>query len=46
MAQTEAITEPGGTRVAVYLNFDNMVISRYDQINERTRFNATRKTAL
>ncbi len=38
MAQTEAMTEPAGTRVAVYLDFDNIVISRYDQVNGRNSF--------
>jgi hypothetical protein len=32
------MTEPGATRVAVYLDFDNIVISRYDQINGRNSF--------
>ncbi|MEX3644248.1 NYN domain-containing protein, partial [Mycolicibacterium porcinum] len=27
-----------GTRVAVYLDFDNIVISRYDQVNGRNSF--------
>ena len=27
------MTEPGAPRVAVYLDFDNIVISRYDQIH-------------
>ncbi|MBI3216075.1 MAG: NYN domain-containing protein [Mycobacterium sp.] len=31
-------TEPGATRVAVYLDFDNIVISRYDQVNGRNSF--------
>jgi hypothetical protein len=34
----EGMTEPGGTRVAVYLDFDNIVISRYDQVNGRSSF--------
>jgi hypothetical protein len=34
-----AMTEPGTTtRVAVYLDFDNIVISRYDQVNGRNSF--------
>jgi NYN domain/OST-HTH/LOTUS domain len=34
----EMTTEPGATRVAVYLDFDNIVISRYDQVNGRNSF--------
>ncbi|MBW9205463.1 NYN domain-containing protein [Mumia sp. zg.B53] len=30
--------EPGATRVAVYIDFDNIVISRYDQVNGRNQF--------
>ena len=32
------MTEPGTPRVAVYLDFDNIVISRYDQIHGRNSF--------
>src|SRR5215213_977118 len=32
------MTEPGTPRVAVYLDFDNIVISRYDQIHGRSSF--------
>ncbi len=32
------MTEHEGTRVAVYLDFDNIVISRYDQVNGRSSF--------
>ena len=32
------MTEPGSPRVAVYLDFDNIVISRYDQVNGRNSF--------
>ncbi len=32
------MTEPGTARVAVYLDFDNIVISRYDQVNGRNSF--------
>ncbi|OBH19705.1 NYN domain-containing protein [Mycolicibacter terrae] len=32
------MTESGDTRVAVYLDFDNIVISRYDQLNGRSSF--------
>ncbi|HEX7321989.1 MAG TPA: NYN domain-containing protein [Mycobacterium sp.] len=32
------MTDSGDTRVAVYLDFDNIVISRYDQVNGRNSF--------
>src|SRR5580765_5182844 len=32
------MTEPGDTRVAVYIAFDNIVISRYDQVHGRGQF--------
>ncbi|OBC03452.1 hypothetical protein A5784_14655 [Mycobacterium sp. 852013-50091_SCH5140682] len=32
------MTEPAAPRVAVYLDFDNIVISRYDQVNGRNSF--------
>jgi NYN domain/OST-HTH/LOTUS domain len=32
------VTESGATRVAVYLDFDNIVISRYDQVHGRNSF--------
>ena len=32
------MTEPGTPRVAVYLDFDNIVISRYDQVHGRNAF--------
>ena len=38
MDKTGLMTEPGATRVAVYLDFDNIVISRYDQLNGRNSF--------
>ncbi len=38
MSETVVMTEPGATRVAVYLDFDNIVISRYDQVNGRNSF--------
>lgn len=38
MAQTEHMTDTADTRVAVYLDFDNIVISRYDQVNGRSSF--------
>jgi hypothetical protein len=36
------MTEPGTPRVAVYLDFDNIVISRYDQVNGRNSFQRDR----
>lgn len=32
------MTQSGDTRVAVYIDFDNIVISRYDQVNGRNSF--------
>ena len=32
------MTQSSGTRVAVYFDFDNIVISRYDQVHGRTAF--------
>jgi hypothetical protein len=32
------MNDPGFTRVAVYIDFDNIVISRYDQVHGRGRF--------
>ena len=32
------MTESSATRVAVYLDFDNIVISRYDQVNGRNSY--------
>ena len=32
------MTEPGAARVAVYLDFDNIVLSRYDQVHGRNSF--------
>jgi uncharacterized LabA/DUF88 family protein len=32
------MTEPANPRVAVYLDFDNIVISRYDQVNGRNSY--------
>src|SRR5579875_1263927 len=37
-----AMTDPGGTRVAVYIDFDNIVISRYDQVHGRNQFQRDR----
>jgi uncharacterized LabA/DUF88 family protein len=36
------VTEPGAPRVAVYLDFDNIVISRYDQTHGRNSFQKDR----
>ena len=36
------MTEPGAPRVAVYLDFDNIVISRYDQMHGRNSFQRDR----
>jgi len=38
MDETEKMTDNGATRVAVYLDFDNIVISRYDEVNGRNSF--------
>ena len=46
------MTEPGGvgfagiTRVAVYIDFDNIVISRYDQVHGRGQFQRDRARAV
>jgi uncharacterized LabA/DUF88 family protein len=36
------VTEPSAPRVAVYLDFDNIVISRYDQVHGRNSFHRDR----
>ena len=36
------MADPGVTRVAVYLDFDNIVISRYDQVHGQGRFQRDR----
>ena len=36
------MTDPGAPRVAVYLDFDNIVISRYDQVHGRNSFQKDR----
>jgi uncharacterized LabA/DUF88 family protein len=36
------VTEPSAPRVAVYLDFDNIVISRYDQMHGRNSFQKDR----
>jgi uncharacterized LabA/DUF88 family protein len=38
MVDTELMTDLGEGRVAVYLDFDNIVISRYDQVHGRNSF--------
>ncbi len=40
------MTEPGAPRVAVYLDFDNIVISRYDQVHGRNSFQRDRAGGL
>ncbi len=39
------MTEPGDGRVAVYIDFDNIVISRYDQVHGRGTFMRDRQKA-
>src|SRR5690349_10580605 len=39
------MNDPGGTRVAVYIDFDNIVISRYDQVHGRGQFQRDRVRA-
>jgi uncharacterized LabA/DUF88 family protein len=39
------MSDPGATRVAVYIDFDNIVISRYDQIHGRNQFQRDRVRA-
>jgi hypothetical protein len=36
------MNDPGGARVAVYIDFDNIVISRYDQVHGRGSFQRDR----
>lgn len=38
MVKTKPMTDSDTGRVAVYLDFDNIVISRYDQVNGRNSF--------
>src|SRR6201991_1141084 len=38
MVKTGHMTDPGDGRVAVYIDFDNIVISRYDQVHGRNSF--------
>ncbi|ORB04015.1 hypothetical protein BST33_03250 [Mycolicibacter minnesotensis] len=46
MRHTGPMTESGDTRVAVYLDFDNIVISRYDQVNGRSSFQKDKSKGL
>lgn len=39
------MSDPGVARVAVYLDFDNIVISRYDQVHGRNQFQRDRSRA-
>ena len=39
------MSQPGDGRVAVYIDFDNIVISRYDQVNGRSQFQRDRAKA-
>ncbi len=39
------MSEPGDGRVAVYIDFDNIVISRYDQVHGRGQFMRDRQKA-
>jgi uncharacterized LabA/DUF88 family protein len=38
LQRREDVNEPAATRVAVYLDFDNIVMSRYDQVHGRNSF--------
>src|SRR5580704_19671148 len=40
------MNEPGDTRVAVYIDFDNIVISRYEQLHGRGQFQRDRVRGL
>ena len=40
------MTDSGATRVAVYLDFDNIVISRYDQVHGRNSFHRDKTKGL
>lgn len=46
MRHTGSMTDSGNTRVAVYLDFDNIVISRYDQVNGRNSFQKDKSKGL
>ena len=46
MVKTGLMTDPGAGRVAVYLDFDNIVISRYDQVHGRASFHKDKAKGL
>jgi NYN domain/OST-HTH/LOTUS domain len=46
MVKTGPMTDPGAGRVAVYLDFDNIVISRYDQVHGRSSFQRDKSKGL
>ena len=46
MVKTVVMTDPDAGRVAVYLDFDNIVISRYDQVNGRSSFHKDKAKGL
>jgi len=46
MVNTGAMADLGEGRVAVYLDFDNIVISRYDQVNGRSSFQKDKANGL
>ena len=46
MVKTGLMTDADADRVAVYLDFDNIVISRYDQVNGRSSFQKDRAKGL
>jgi hypothetical protein len=46
MVKTDLMSDPGAGRVAVYLDFDNIVISRYDQVNGRNSFQKDKANGL
>src|SRR5580658_2460241 len=45
-ATVEIMNDPGGARVAVYIDFDNIVISRYDQVHGRGQFQRDKSRGL
>jgi len=44
--EEQPMNDPGVTRVAVYIDFDNIVISRYDQVHGRGQFQRDRARGL
>jgi uncharacterized LabA/DUF88 family protein len=46
MEKSNPMNDPGVTRVAVYIDFDNIVISRYDQVHGRGQFQRDRARGL